>query len=88
MTDRPVNDGRLGALALIRRGLDCLEGNHELVPCQFHMWGVMACIHCGYILPEGYCECGHPDADECFMHRHTEDGQPTGKDHLSVRRRS
>lgn len=78
----PENDGKAGALALIRRGLDCLEERHELVACQWHMWGIMACKHCGYILPQGYCVCGHPSADECFEHQHNEDGTPTGKGHL------
>ena len=73
----PENDGKVGALALIRRGLDCLEGRHELVACQWHLWGILACKHCGYILPQGACECGHPDADECYQHR-----SPTGNDHL------
>lgn len=68
--DYPQNDGKEQALAMIRRGLSCLEGKHELVPCQVHLLGIMACKHCAYILPEGACECGHHDADECFEKGH------------------
>lgn len=82
--DYPQNDGKAEALALIKRGVACLEGNHELRPCQFHHWGILACIHCGYIASEGTCECGHPDADECFLWRYNDDGKPTGKGHLGA----
>ena len=70
-TDRPENDGTEGALALIRRGLDCLEGNHELKPCQHGHWGILACPHCGYIAPENMCECGYPDVVACYENQQT-----------------
>lgn len=76
--DYPQCDGKYRILVMIRRGLDCLEGKHELVACQLHMFGVMACKHCAYILPEGYCECGHPDKDEC------DDGRLAGNLHLGI----
>lgn len=37
-----------GALRVVQRGLKCIEGDHELKPCQMHMKSVMACPHCGY----------------------------------------
>lgn len=65
--DYPVNDGKEGALAMIKRGLDCLEGRHDLKPCSYGHWGIMACPHCGYIQPRKEME-----ADESHL-RKTED---------------
>lgn len=80
----PQNDGRARAIELIRQGLDCLEGKHELKSCFLGHFGILACIHCGYILPEEYCECGHPNKDECFEARYLEDGSRSGMMHLGI----
>jgi hypothetical protein len=78
----PTEDGKAGAMALIQRGLDCLAGKHELGACQYYMWGIFACKHCGFILPERHCTCGHENNDVCFMTRYDEKGKPTGNPHL------